>query len=157
LGEEQLPDEVLDNLRALFKRLPDGHYRIYQIQPDGIERLVVDVVVQEGRSIELQEEPAQQDAATGDPFGDEPAAPTDAVPMTDSADLSPIPVVPLTTPALPPEAEADGNTTASTTLALAVGGVALVAPLGRSRRRLKREPDNAPSLTKAHRTLRRPR
>jgi PKD repeat protein len=157
LGEEQLPDEVLDNLRALFKRLPDGHYRIYQIQPDGIERLVVDVVVQEGRSIELQEEPAQQDATTGDPFGDEPAAPTDAVPMTDSADLSPIPAVPLTTPALPPEAETDDNTAASTTLALAVGGVALVAPLGRSRRRLKSEPDNAPSLTKAHRTLRRPR
>ena len=39
---------MLDNLRKLFKRLPDGHYRIYQIQPDGVERLVVDVIVRAG-------------------------------------------------------------------------------------------------------------
>ncbi len=48
--DELLPNEVLDNLRSLFKRLPDGHYRIYQIQPDGIERLVVDVIVRQGRA-----------------------------------------------------------------------------------------------------------
>ena len=36
--EEPLQMEVLDNLRKLFARLPDGRYRIYQIEPDGIER-----------------------------------------------------------------------------------------------------------------------
>ena len=54
--DETLPTEVLDNLRKLFKRLPDGHYRIYQIQPDGVERLVVDVIVRQGRSIDAADE-----------------------------------------------------------------------------------------------------
>ena len=54
--DETLPNEVLDNLRKLFKRLPDGHYRIYQIQPDGVERLVVDVIVRQGRSIDVADE-----------------------------------------------------------------------------------------------------
>ncbi len=148
LGEEPLPDEVLDNLRALFKRLPDGHYRIYQIQPDGIERLVVDVVVQEGRSIELQEQPSLESTA---PASDAPTeGPTlpDAAPALDST---------LPAPAAPEAAEAANDKTSSATLALAVGGMALVAPLGRSQRRLNREDDTQPTLTKAHRTLRRPR
>ena len=55
-SDEPLANEVLDNLRKLFGRLPDGHYRIYQIQPDGIERLVVDVIVREGRSIDPADE-----------------------------------------------------------------------------------------------------
>ncbi len=58
LNDEPLANETLDNLRKLFKRLPDGHYRIYQIQPDGAERLVVDVIVREGRSIDAADEAA---------------------------------------------------------------------------------------------------
>ncbi len=54
--DETLPTEVLDDLRKLFKRLPDGNYRIYQIQPDGVERLVVDVIVRQGRSIDAADE-----------------------------------------------------------------------------------------------------
>jgi PKD repeat protein len=85
--DEVLPNEVLDNLRALFKRLPDGHYRIYQIQPDGIERLVVDVIVRQGRSIDVADDiedaaelaPAPSDGMELDAVP-QPAAPDGAVP-----------------------------------------------------------------------------
>jgi hypothetical protein len=59
IREEPLADEVLDNLRALFQRLPDGHYRIYRIEPDGAEWLVADVIVREGRNIDAADEAAQ--------------------------------------------------------------------------------------------------
>ncbi len=58
LHDEPLGDDVLDNLQGLFRRLPDGRYRVYLIQPDGVERLVVDVLVEQGRRIELEDEPA---------------------------------------------------------------------------------------------------
>jgi hypothetical protein len=75
-NEEILPEAVLDNLRALFARLPDGHYRIYQVQPDGVERLVVDVLVRQGRPIDAAEDAAElTEAIPGDapPAGEPPA------------------------------------------------------------------------------------
>ena len=69
--DEPLANEVLDNLRKLFKRLPDGHYRIYQIQPDGVERLVIDVIVRQGRSIDAADEIED----TGDMAPQQPPAP----------------------------------------------------------------------------------
>ncbi len=84
-SDETLPDEVLDNLRALFRRLPDGHYRIYQIEADDIERLVVDVAIHQGRSTTLFDQSQTlrnevKPAAESQPPPAEPAAPqrTDA-------------------------------------------------------------------------------
>ncbi len=46
----RLPDDALDNLPALFARLPDNHYRIYQVRGDSNStRLVLDIVVRNHR------------------------------------------------------------------------------------------------------------
>jgi hypothetical protein len=52
-GEEgeniSLSPDQLNDLQALFERLPDDRYRIYQINEDGSELLVSDVMVRQGR------------------------------------------------------------------------------------------------------------
>jgi hypothetical protein len=58
-SEVRLDDDVLDNLRALFAKLPDDHYRIYLIRADGTERQVLDVEVRKGRPLDPEDEQEQ--------------------------------------------------------------------------------------------------
>ena len=51
----QLPDRALNDLPGLFKKLPDGHYRVYLLE-DGHERLVIDVLVRQGRPVDSRED-----------------------------------------------------------------------------------------------------
>jgi PKD repeat protein len=49
----KLPPDVLEDLPALFRRLPDNTYRIYLVQGETqVERLVIEVVVRNGRMID---------------------------------------------------------------------------------------------------------
>ena len=50
-----IPDAVLNDLSGLFKKLPDGHYRVYMLE-SGHERMVFDVVVRQGRSADASED-----------------------------------------------------------------------------------------------------
>ncbi len=151
-SEQPLDDEVLDNLRTLFRRLPDGHYRIYQIQPDGIERLVVDVVVRQGRAIQLEDDVA-------------PAAERNTAGRTDDAVPVDIPAPRGVNDSGPAESEtssierrlpdarlepADDEAAASQFVA---AGLTATLPLGRFRKSLRRKPIDALPLTKAHRIL----
>ncbi len=54
-----LPDGLLKNLRGLFNKLPDGHYRVYLVQGES-RRLVIEVFVRQGRAID----PAEADQGT---------------------------------------------------------------------------------------------
>ncbi|MDX1965456.1 MAG: hypothetical protein SFX18_20085, partial [Pirellulales bacterium] len=49
-----LQDRVLQDLPGLFKKLPDGRYRIYLIQENN-QRLVVDVVIRQGQAFDPTE------------------------------------------------------------------------------------------------------
>ncbi|NLY01854.1 MAG: hypothetical protein GXY83_37690, partial [Rhodopirellula sp.] len=55
----RLPDNALAILPILLSRVPDNHYRIYEIHSDGLERLVRDVFVRQGRVVD------HSDAAEG--------------------------------------------------------------------------------------------
>ena len=56
-----MPDRVLDDLPDLFRRLPDGRYRVYLME-GGRERLVIDAVVRQGRPVD----PSQESSGTLD-------------------------------------------------------------------------------------------
>jgi hypothetical protein len=152
LHDQVLPNEVLDNLRKLFKRLPDGHYRIYQIQPDGIERLVVDVIVREGRSIDAADEAA--DGGELPPKSDEAPA---AAPGSQPAP----PEAPSEEASIDPANDARGTNGRSAALAaLAIGGgySGISAPARRALRVARGVPRRAARrLTKVSRLLRRVR
>jgi PKD repeat protein len=142
--DEPLAHDVLDSLRGLFGRLPDGHYRIYQIQPDGIERLVVDMLVREGRSIDASDEmEATPDAPQTVPSAlhQQPAA----TPLEFDA-------------AVREESTVSHQAWPGVALALGGGYVAYSVP-GRSRLRVRPRGDRSDdrSLTKTRRLLRRPR
>ena len=56
-GEEseghRLPPTVLQNLRDLFRKLPDNHYAIYLVQTEtGSQRLVIEVFIRNGKLID---------------------------------------------------------------------------------------------------------
>jgi hypothetical protein len=73
----QLPAEMLTDLPALLRRLPDDRYRIYlMLEGSAEERLVIDVLVRDGRPIEAAE-------SIGEVALPDPAAPT----MPPPADL----------------------------------------------------------------------
>jgi hypothetical protein len=79
----KLPAEWLTNLPAILRQLPDDRYRIYLILEGGSEeRLVMDVLVRDGRPVEptetqaLEEAKAELDAADPNkpvPLSSEPA------------------------------------------------------------------------------------
>ncbi|HEY5315188.1 MAG TPA: hypothetical protein VIK18_21835, partial [Pirellulales bacterium] len=48
----QLPENVTDNLPALFKRLPDGHYQIFVDEPGRQPRMLIDVFLRQGRPVD---------------------------------------------------------------------------------------------------------
>ena len=54
-ADYRLPDNALTNLPAILSRMPDNHYRIYEIHSDGPERLVRDVFVRQGRVIDYSD------------------------------------------------------------------------------------------------------
>jgi hypothetical protein len=140
--DELLPGAVLDNLRKLFARLPDGHYRIYQVQPDGAERLVVDVVVRQGRSIESNDEQLEE---------------AEAVEDGELLPAQPVPA-PAAEPAAAPLGAVDPEEHHSNlATALAAGGAMVLAGGPRLRRRIIRpdQADNERLLSKARRLLRR--
>jgi hypothetical protein len=60
-NEAVLPETTLDDLPALFRRLPDGRYRIY-LRQDKLERLILDVNVRQGKSVD----PADENDGTRD-------------------------------------------------------------------------------------------
>ena len=51
VGVVILPVDVLNNLSALFSKLPDDHYRLYYIE-QGTERLIMDVMVRGGKPLD---------------------------------------------------------------------------------------------------------
>ena len=146
-ADEPLANEVLDGLRKLFSRLPDGHYRIYQIHPDGEERLVVDVIVRQGRSIDAADEAEDNGDA---PIKDiqPPAAPAVPPPLTPTAES--------TTPG--PGLD-DHSEQAWNAAAVGLGGYMVYAAPGRGKPRLRRQKGRFDdrSLTKVRRMLRRVR
>jgi hypothetical protein len=49
----RLPSQMLDNLPALFRNLPDNHYKIYLVQSEtNARRLVIEVFVRNGKLID---------------------------------------------------------------------------------------------------------
>jgi PKD repeat protein len=155
--DEPLPDEILDKLRQLFERLADGHYRIYQIQPDGVEILVVDVIVRQGRYIDVT---------------DESEGASEALPRTNASQESTDDRVPSSAeeagepkqPAALPDAtdqtmravDESEAARAPTQAATAFGGlVALAAPRRRPRRNRIARGTTPPKLDKVRRLLRR--
>ncbi len=151
-NDELLPIESLDNLRMIFMRLPDGHYRIYQVQPDGIERLVVDVIVRQGRAIDVADEatdagelPVQPQAAPPANADAAPPAAEDALQAGDAQQATP--------PADPSDQQARKA-------GMALGGGAMFYSVsGRRARQLARGARRAaePGLSKVSRLLRRKR
>jgi hypothetical protein len=90
LGEGyRLPAAALNNLQALFRKLPDNHYAIYLVQSEtNVRRLVIDVFVRNGKVI--------------DP-GDDSEGARDR-PPTDEANAAPAEVQPEELPAADDEA-----------------------------------------------------
>jgi hypothetical protein len=157
-NDELLPIEALDNLRVVFKRLPDGHYRIYKIQPDGIERLVVDVFVRQGRAMDIADETTDAGDLPVEPAIIEPPAvePADAeAPLPD-----PEAALPANDASGAIEADAAADDESAIKAAIASGGGTLLYSLPpRRAARIARGPRRAAgkSFSKVSRMLRRKR
>ncbi len=138
-NDEPLTNEVLDNLRKLLKRLPDGHYRIYQIQPDAVERLVVDVVVREGRSIDAADEAEDSGDSSLDDNDSKPVQPAPRENETGRRE------------------EGDATERTWNDAALALGGFVVYSTPGRGKSRIGQDARrfDERSLTKVRRLLRR--
>jgi hypothetical protein len=55
-----VPEGELNNLPGLFQKLPDGHYKVY-LSEEGHERLVIEVVVRQGRAVDPTNDSGGQD------------------------------------------------------------------------------------------------
>ena len=139
LGDEgsaiAVPEQDLNDLPSLFKKLPDGHYRVY-LQEGDRHRLVLDVTVRQGRPVDTSEDTAatsdrpptsqtESDGANGlvqqatvpnaavqpapaNPAADDPAPPA----LGPSAPLSPASPLPIPVPFNPaPTAPVTGHGT----------------------------------------------
>jgi hypothetical protein len=90
----RLRPEVLNNLQALFRNLPDNHYAIYLVQSEtNLRRLVIDVFVRNGRVIDPGDDSeGARDKPPTDEASSAPAAPAelpfDALPAADDSDAS---------------------------------------------------------------------
>ena len=77
----RLPAKVLNNLPALFRNLPDNHYKIYLVQSEtNARRLVIEVFVRNGKLIDpgddsegARDRPPTEEATTR-PVEEQPAA-----------------------------------------------------------------------------------
>jgi len=56
-----LQDDAVNDLPVLYSKLPDGHYRIYQLREDGTLRLVADEHIVNGRPVDPNEQGGSQD------------------------------------------------------------------------------------------------
>lgn len=65
-----LPDDVLEDLPGLYKKLGNDRYRVYQLRRDGSYRLVQDVIVRDGVATPVEDEPSERQPVEGDPGGD---------------------------------------------------------------------------------------
>ncbi|MCO6046167.1 PKD domain-containing protein [Aeoliella sp. ICT_H6.2] len=97
----RLPDGVMDDLPALFARLPDNHYRIFFVRSDSqSERLVLDVVLRDHRPTdpadasdgtrdrpptEDLQQPAEQQQPPGEANEDIPQTPAPQAPAAGNA------------------------------------------------------------------------
>ncbi|MCA9260230.1 MAG: PKD domain-containing protein, partial [Planctomycetales bacterium] len=72
----QLSFQSLNNLPALFRNLPDNHYRLYLVQPEtNQQRLVIDVYVRNGRLVDPGDE--SEGALDRPPTEDDSQLPTE--------------------------------------------------------------------------------
>ena len=99
----RLPSQVLNNLAALFRNLPDNHYAIYLVQSETLaRRLVIEVFVRNGKVIDpgddsegARDRPPTDESTTA-PSGEEANQPAEAdqadgaaaLPAEDADDLS---------------------------------------------------------------------
>jgi PKD repeat protein len=84
----KIKDEALADLRAFFKSLPDGKYRIYLIRTENDSaRLVIEVDVRGGRVIDVSDD--SEGTRDRPPTGEEESgeAATDAVPLEENPNL----------------------------------------------------------------------
>ncbi len=157
----RLRPEVLNDLQALFRNLPDNHYAIYLVQSEtSVRRLVIDVFVRNGKVIDpgddsegARDRPPTDDAATA-PAKEQPVTP----PETDDA---------ATSSAVEPNIEPPHRSASSTALyhRTALAGVALaLSGAGRNWQRqmeqalVKAKPSEWKRLrTAGHRRRRKPR
>jgi hypothetical protein len=56
-----LQDDAVNDLPLLYSKLPDGHYRIYQLREDGTLRLVADEHIANGRPVDPNDRGGSQD------------------------------------------------------------------------------------------------
>ncbi len=95
----RLKDEALDNLPALFERLPDNHYRIYLVRTENnSRRLVIDIAVRDGRLVDpgddsdgTRDRPPTIDEALEEALDDAPQAQIDQPAEADETGAIPIP------------------------------------------------------------------
>jgi len=120
-----LSDEALLDLRRLFAKLPDGHYKIFQVHTDtNLRRLVIDVYVRGGRVID----PSDDSEGTRDrPPTSESAAGEDAMPPQEK------------TPDQGAPEQAEGSPQTSENRAAAPEGSAVAASYARNVTRLEDE------------------
>ena len=88
----RLPSRVLDNLPALFRNLPDNHYKIYLVQSEtNARRLVIEVFVRNGKLIDPGDD---SEGARDRPPTEEATAPSASEPAAEpaAAKLAPTPV-----------------------------------------------------------------
>ena len=82
----KIKDEALADLRAFFKTLPDGRYRIYLVRTENhSERLVIEVDVRRGRVIDVSDD--SEGTRDRPPTGEEestPAVPLDQNPLLEA-------------------------------------------------------------------------
>ena len=84
----RIKDEALADLRAFFKTLPDGRYRIYLVRTENhSERLVIEVDVRRGRVIDVSDD--SEGTRDRPPTGEEQS--TDAVPLEQNPQLEAAP------------------------------------------------------------------
>ena len=79
----KIKDEALADLRAFFKTLPDGRYRIYLVRTENhSERLVIEVDVRRGRVIDVSDDSeGTRDRPPTDEEAAEPAVPLEQNPL----------------------------------------------------------------------------
>ncbi len=120
----RLPDDALDDLPALFARLPDNHYRIYLVRGGNQSvRLVLDVVVRDHRPVDpgdasdgTRDRPPVQEATP--PANEAPAV--DVLPDNDQEVFDPqaLDAVPAGEPDSLPAGMAGSSAVAAAALAL---------------------------------------
>lgn len=83
----RLPSDAIDDLPALFRTLPDNHYRIFLVRTENnSERLVIDVFVRNGKPIDPADD--SEGARDRPPTLQTPATVPETEPATGGADQS---------------------------------------------------------------------